>query len=386
MKQTNLLLLLLVVWALPLGAGAQTAGDNDYFNQMGHYPTTDAIREFTIADFDSAIKAEPQNPYPYCSRGELKIIDGHFKQGNADIDSAISIADMKIKIHFFEEKEKYIFYGKAHLYYTFPQVLEIYDKAIALFPDSTIVYWDRCGYYSRHKMFKKAMADARKVLEINPSPQNYEGIASMVLYYSNEYPTEEILKVYNEWIQHYPNTGRSYLCRGDFYEKKASLCVTKQENKKVEIKKERIGWYKKAISDYDTAIRLEPSSNQFKLALIACNEFAHICSPTKILKLYDEYINGESGVLKISGYLSRANYCESIHEYGQSVADMDSLIQMRPTNWVYYLGRARIESYLGVGKKNEVESDLQKAKALSIGHGDINKSEEYRRLQKIYGN
>ena len=383
MKQTNLLLLLLVVWALPLGGCAQTVRDYDYYYGRGkHLSDNDSFAQAVVM-LDSAIKQKPTSSEANEWRGYCELFDRLFVESFKDYDSATFVTVRKTDFALIERMELDLSYYPTSTYFSNAQILKLYNTAIALFPDSSRVYIDRSRYYSRRKNFSGAIADAKKAIAISPIPSNYGHLAYIMTYGVKSYSQREILKVYNECIARNPNTGEGYLIRGEYYERLSKNAIIFLDSNRLDKNKKMIKWYNKAIADYDKAISIEPKTWRYYNIKLDCKNLLHICKPQEILKDYDEWIANVPE--KNPGYISRSNYYASVHKYKEAVANLDTVIMTGPANRNYYIQRAIYRCHLGGNNIEELKADLENMGSLDnqkrFGFWTL---ESYQKIIKAY--
>jgi len=383
MNKNNIPLFLLVLLALPLLLNAQSEFEMNFHEQTGKYPAYTYQDTFSIANYDSAIKIYPKIALLYIGRVKQKINKGQFKEGIADIDSAVLYANTEQKIHCFEIKETLLSYAKAKEFFNNDQIMRVYDSAISLFPYSSEVYIDRANYLSEKKMYKNAVEDFRKAIDLNPSLSYYKKLTFLMTYEAEEYTEKEILKVYDECIKHYPDTGASYIARAEFYQNKSIHFKRILNRNNIETNKQMLVYINNAIADYNKAISIEPNNWRYYLGKIGLKKESHCCSSKEILKDYTDCI--ETIKAKNIGYSERAFYYAKIDKYKEAITDLDTAINLGVPNYFSYLKRAKYKEYIGTYKTEEILADIAEVKILSA-YNYINQEDwdEIKKLEKKY--
>ena len=253
MKQkTTLLLLLAILATVPMFLFAQSLRDFDYYLQKGNNFLSDKNGKEALPMFDSAIFFRPKSPDAYVGRGNAKVRDFSLEDGLKDFDTAILFADKKDKLRYYELKEekvsdkvKFLFiaskgpapsselvthHGKQYDKITEQYKLDMFNRAIKLFPDSAKAYIDRSNYYYTKSMFKEAIEDAKKAIKKEHSPESYFNLGGIMRSSSSTmfkesipnkeiskiHSNEEILKVFDEDVRYNPNNPKSYEDRAAF--------------------------------------------------------------------------------------------------------------------------------------------------------------------------
>ena len=384
MKQTYLFLFLLVVVGSPFEVGAQMVKDYSYYFEKGkHLSDNDSFRLAT-AILDTAIKLNPNSYEAYEWRGFCKVHNSLFVEGLKDYDTAILYADNKNKLRLIETKEIDMSGLKASKYFSEAQILEVYNTAINLMPDSSKVYIDRSRYYRTQKNYKDAVADVKKAIEINPSPFNYLNLVSIMRYRNKNLSQEETLKVYDECIEKNPTKAEAYFIRGNYYEGNQYRTKNLLDSSKNKQNNERIEWGKKAISDYDKAISLEPSNWKYYSKRVNVKELSHGYSSQEILNDYNELIAVIPS--KSSGYMQKANYYARIDKYKEAISCLDSAIHFDTSLFYLYASRALWKEYLGTYKADEIKADLEKTGTENVGRFLDSKSwADFKKIWTKYG-
>jgi|GEM_PF-1200161 len=252
MKKYNLVVLLFVVVGMPLGVGAQTVRDYEYYYNNGKSLLGQKEYKKALLNFDSAITLKPTSYESYEFRGKAKIANDDLEGGINDFDSAITYADRTNQLRLFElieeklsgksdiqimsHRMKGLYDANTHVYndrkfgpspefvaahkkkkvFTEQEKLGVFNKAIDLFPDSSRVFIDRSNYFTRIKNHKEAVNDANKAIALSPTPWNYFNLA-YAMTESGKYSDSEVQDVLNESIKTNPLNAWAYYYRSLFY-------------------------------------------------------------------------------------------------------------------------------------------------------------------------
>ena len=378
MKQTNLFLLLLVVWALPLGVWAQTVRDYDYYYGRGNELLCKDSAKLALSMFESALLLNPKSPDAYIGRGRAKI--GYYlaQEGMDDYDTAILVAPRREKIKYFEAKESLLFSPSLKPFYTEKDRLDLYNQAVALFPDSARVYSDRSYYFLLQDMLYDALADAKKSVRICPSPKGYGDLATAMMRLNN-YPDKKIGDLYDKCVQEFPNDAKSYYQRGSYYYYKLLYKGSLTNN----LSKDTLDELGKAIGDFKKAISINPKESVYYELLTN--------SKTKIKKYTEKDILGDFNTWQAECptekgmYWQRASYHASISKWKEAVLDLDSALKYAVAIPYFLLLRADYKDRSGDYKPEEIIKDLDAAKVLKEETGFGLDDQTYDRLRAKYG-
>ena len=181
-----------------------------------------------IRDFDTAIRLNPDDFYAYSSRGGAKSSLGQYDAAIADFDTAIRLNPN------YDFAYSHRGCAKADLEQYFAAIRD-FDTAIRLNPNDDFAYGSRG--YAKGKLghYSEAIADYDVAIRLKPDDSYTYSSRGIAKHDLKQYSAAIV--DYNMAIRLDPRAG-DYVLRGDA--------------------KVKLGRYSAAISDYDVAIRLNP--------------------------------------------------------------------------------------------------------------------------------
>lgn len=187
--------------------------------------------DLAIADFNHAIKLQPNEPRAFYDRGVAYSAQGNYDQAIAD-DTQIIKLDPKSADAYYNRGLDYLNKGDAL------SALADYNKAISLNPDHKYAYFARGFLYKREGDYELAIRDYNKTIELEPTyacAYNNRGVA-----YSGKGNDELAIADYKKATELDPGFKRAFSnLAGKYYSK---------------------GNYVQAIAQYSRAIKLDPKS------------------------------------------------------------------------------------------------------------------------------
>ncbi|MBE9056212.1 serine protease [Sphaerospermopsis sp. LEGE 08334] len=187
--------------------------------------------ELALADYNQAIKINPDYANAYFNRGNLYDEQKKWELALADYNQAI-----KINPDYAD-----VYTNRGVLYYEqkkWELALADYNQALKINPDLAEAYNNRGNLYRQQKKWELALADLNQALKINPDlAQAYIGRG--LLYYEQK-KWELALADFNQAIKINPDLAEVYNNRGLVY----------REQKKWEL----------ALADYNQALKINPDN------------------------------------------------------------------------------------------------------------------------------
>ena len=388
MKKMNPFLFMIAVLAMPIFLIAQTSTDHNYYDLMGNeYLNSDYAKQ-ALPMFDTALLLSPKNKEILFDRAKAKFKSGLYASGISDYDSAILYADKSEKLKYIERKED-LLTGHAEVklvicdkfsqtyttlvpearlneLYTEAELVDLFDKAIAQFPDSASAYVDRSNYYFKKGKFTDAIPDAKKAVDMNPSPENYYHLACM-MYYSRDYGDRKIEKLIEKSIEQNASNGWSYYYRALYNEAYGASNKTKfTQTKDSYYDREAIRYYEKAVADYSKAIELNATPAWY-VERARCKQTSRSHSDEDILSDYNKAVESYPAEKRWIGYSNRSDYYTSLKRYKEAIQDLDSCIATGRGTAFDYLKRARLKDKYGGYTNREITADLDRGKRLLHG-------------------
>jgi protein O-mannosyl-transferase len=258
-----------------------------------------------MSDFNEAIKIRPDYIEAFINRGIIYYEAGRLTEALSDFNKALAI----------NPKVAEALYNRGNVYLkqnNFTQALWDYNKAIELDPGYAEAYTNRGSLYEKEGYFIKALSDYNKAIEI--------------------YPPVGSSRELNRWVNRLKISSVGYELKGrynsyaDAFYNRGCVC-------------DRLGYLAGALSDYNTAIELNPDYAD------AYNNRGHIYGRQgNYIQALQDYNKAIEINPNIGGYYyNRAISYYELREYVQALAD------------------ARTAQKLGVAVNPEFLSALNKA-------------------------
>ncbi|MDR0502921.1 MAG: tetratricopeptide repeat protein [Treponema sp.] len=263
--------------------------------------------ETAIADFDEAIKLNPDMAAAYMLRGRALVAS---------------------RTHVIKNEENFSYIETRHEtgQITLAETAKVYDlaindftQAIRLAPDYAKAYVERGNAYSYKDDYDNAIADYTQAIKIVPNYINAyinRGDA-----YVNTGDHDRAIADFIQAIRINPNDAKTYNSRGIMYS--------------------NIGDYNKAIADYTQAIRIDP--NFAEAYNNRGNDYSNI-------KDYDRAIEDFTRAIRLNpnyagAYYNRGNVYYDKTEYDSAIADYTHAIRLDPNYFYAYYNRGNIYYY-----------------------------------------
>jgi tetratricopeptide (TPR) repeat protein len=254
-----------------------------------------------IADFDVAIRLNPQSALPHNDRGLTYARTGDFDRAIADYNEAIRL-DPKYVLAL--RNRGFAYYAK----HAYDPAIADYDAAIRLDPKDIAAYNDRGAIYQAKGDLDRAIADFDEAIRINATYAPAYGNRGYAYYEKGDY--DQAIVDCSEALRLSPNYFLAYINRGLAYGGK--------------------GDNDRAIADYDEAIRLNPTTSSS--ALVA--------------------VYHDRGI----AYFAKG-------EFARAISDFSEAIRINPTYLPAYLNRGRVNLYANA--LPDAVADLTRADALN---------------------
>ena len=288
-----------------------------------------------IADSDTAIRLNPNFVSAYNCRGNAKTRLGQYNAAIADYDTAIRLAPH------FALSYSHRAWIKTELG-QYEDAIADCDKAIYLEPDSVPAYYTRGFIKGKLGLYDVALADFDTAIRLAPHfalPYSYRGVAK----YMQDQHAIAIVDL-DIAVSLDPDSSIVYYNRAWI--------------------KTELGQYEDAITDCDAVIRLEPDNAD------AYSKRAWIKTE---LGRYEDAIADCDAVIRLepdnaNAYTTRGLAKYRLGQYAAAIVDFDTAIHLNHDDgWAYY-NRGLARYYLG--RTWEATRDFQTALALAERAGD----------------
>ena len=317
----------------PLSGGKQSVSAKSYY-LSGYAKLMQGQLEASIADYNAAIRLNPDYVDAYISRGISKHKLNQYEAAIADYDIAVRL-----------NPDYHLTYANRGLAKfmigQFEEALTDYDVAIQLNADYVYAYLNRALTLERLWLNDAALQDYNAVIRLNPDSDR--------AYFSRGHVKEKLGQLdaaiadYDIAIKLKPDY-LSYVFRG--------------------VLKSRLGQLEAALVDYDTAIRMD-SDKTFAYnnrAVVTCQLGHHLDA----IADYDAVIRLKPNDAR--AYLNRGDEKAHLERYSDAILDYDIAIQLTPDDAANYYARGLAKDYLG--RTWSAKRDFQSALTLAEESGD----------------
>jgi tetratricopeptide (TPR) repeat protein len=311
-------------------------GNADAFRKRGrafHYsarvrdPVT-AEKEYdrAVADYDQAIRLNPNDAYSYDLRGDAWAGRKKYDRAIADYDRAIQLDA--------ENAHYYIDRGNAWAENKeFDRAIRDFDHAVRLDPDYPYAYSSRADVRIEKKDYDGAIADLTEAVRLaGPEEREFLGFESSLASAYHKRGKDRLFNVnrgvrgpedfkdanrkaiddYNEAIRLYPNEAEYFISRGDA--------------------RSFLGDYDSAIQDFDKAIRIDP--NGYSAYSGRGSAWVGQCNYDKAIRDFNEALRlgANDPVLNALLYSARGGVWAAKKNYDRAIADYDLAIRLAPNS------------------------------------------------------
>jgi tetratricopeptide (TPR) repeat protein len=191
-------------------------------------------RALSIADYDQAIRQNPQNLSAYINRGAVRYDGGELTEALADFEQAIQL-DPRNSVAIFNRGNVRQAFGN------YDQAMEDYNQSIALNPLDPAAYFNRAVAYAERGAADEALADYSEAVRINP--QHWEAYVNRGAIHMRGGADRAAIADFTAAIDINPTLAFVYSNRGNSYV--------------------ALGEFASALSDFDRALRLQPEEPGF---------------------------------------------------------------------------------------------------------------------------
>jgi tetratricopeptide (TPR) repeat protein len=285
--------------------------------------------DLSIADYDKAIKLNPDFVEAYNNRGNC-----YFRKSQYDL----AIVDFSKAI---ELKPDYavIYSNRGTAYYQKNQndlAITDYGEAIKLNPDFAEVYYNRAVSYNQNGQDDLAIADYDKAIKLNPDFAEAYNDRGNTYIRKGQYDRaiidcDRAIKLKPNYAKAYENRGYAYSEKGQYnlaladYDRAIKIApdVAHTYNNRGAAYSER-GQYDLSIADYDRAIKLKPDyaeaySNRGAIYIRKGLYDLAIADSGKAIELKPDYAGA---------YYNRAVAYRNKGEFDRAIADLRSFLRI----------------------------------------------------------
>ena len=277
----------------------------DYNNRGVTYDRLELFNE-ALADYNCAIKLNPQFATAFNNRGSVNDALGRLDQALADYTHSIEL----------DPTDKIVYYNRAHTYAKLQcheESIRDYTQAISLDPKYAKAFHNRANVFSNICRYNEALADYSRAIEINPKYRlayfNRSQVYKTLQYY------EEALADLNRVIDLGGVDAETYYARGNIYA--------------------RMQRYEEALADYSRVIQLDIV--HIGAYVNRGNVYSKINNNTKAVDDYSIAIKLAPNEEK--AYHNRADSYSELQRYKEALSDYTRVLELNSSNAGAYFAR-----------------------------------------------
>jgi tetratricopeptide (TPR) repeat protein len=258
-----------------------------------------------LADFNRVMESDPSNLHDYIERAKIYLEKSDYMPAVSDLKRAF---EMEPLITWYEVQLKEGEYDRF---------IGDYSRMIELEPKYIPFYKVRANAYEKRGKYNLAIADYSKLIELEPSDTIFYQMRAGVYLKMGEY--DKAVADHGKTIELEPTGIDNYHRRVDVYLK------TDQ--------------YDQAIADYNKLIELEPSdTNFFRRAAV----YVKLGDYERAVSDYRRAVDSIQAGSYDNFYINNIIYTLKREEYDRAITDFSKLIELDPSNPIFYQWRGFI--------------------------------------------
>ncbi|MBL8795355.1 MAG: tetratricopeptide repeat protein, partial [Planctomycetia bacterium] len=299
-------------------------------NEQGNRYSRQGREDLAIAEYDEAIRLRPDDPAPWCNRGDSWLNRKDYAKALADANQSLALAPNYADAH---NLRGLIYYRQDQDAASIP----CFDRAIQLERKSAY-YHNRANSYLALKDHDKALRDYTEAIRLDgDSPDSFYGRA---LVYHNLEKWPDALSDYHRTIELKPDYAEAHRGIGSVYlREKNFVAAGPPLDKALELKPDyaaalndrglviqELGNPRQALTYFDKAIQLEPKQAVYRVnrghAYYDLNDYQ------KAIADYDAGLRLDPQ--DATAFASRGNAHSALSDFDAAVQDHDAAVRLKP--------------------------------------------------------
>ena len=292
--------------------------------------------EEAIVELGEAIRADPEFILAYYNRGQANFKLGRFDEAIDDYDQAVSL-DPESSLFYTKRGDAYLGLGQ------YEKAVQEQNQVLSRDPGFALAYYSRGGAYFELGRRAEAIQDYNQAVEIDHRLGITNDVGARCAFYDDLYPKDVAYRDCRGFSSHASRFATAFKQRG----------FENFDN----------GEYRKAIQDYDQAIRLDSDSDLYNNRGLAYQG----------LGLFDEAFQDFEIALGKFGYApahyNQAKLLYELGEYQVAVIDYSRAISLDPLFADSYGGRAL--AYTRLERDKDAKLDIDRAVELGVDRAEL---------------
>ena len=169
--------------------------------------------DHAIADYNQALRLDPQNAVAYYDRGNAFCSKQDYDRAMADYNQALRLDPKYVDAYI---NRGNAFYSKQD----YDRAMADYNQALKIDPQSVIAYYDRGNVYEVKNSNEAAMADYNQALKIDPD--DVDAYTQRGIIFAEKQDYDRAMVNYNQALRLDPKNADAYMNRGKAYLDKGS--------------------------------------------------------------------------------------------------------------------------------------------------------------------
>jgi tetratricopeptide (TPR) repeat protein len=312
------------------------SGEADGRNKAGVNHMIVGALEEAIVEFDGAIRTDPDMALAYYNRGQANFKLGRFEAAKNDYDKAASL-ESGSSLFKTKRGDAYLALGQ------YEQAVQDQNQVVDRDSGFALAYYNRGGAYVELGQRSEAIQDFERAVELDHRLGITNNVSSRCAVYDDLYPKDVAFRDCRDLFSHASRFATVFEARGS-------------ENF-------GNGEYRKAIRDFNQAIRLDSSRQLYNSRALAYQGLGQIEEAFRDF----ETALGKSGFAP--AYHNNAKLLYELGEYQVAAKNYTRAIMLEPDSADSYSGRAL--AYTHLERDKEAILDTDRAAELGVDRGEL---------------